>query len=624
SGRVTERDIGQENKLSFANRDTEAMLRMILGKLSGAITQADLESISDLDMGVYFNSSVHDYIVSYDFQDLAMLTGLRSLSIRFGKSTGFTNLASIGKLAGLESLSISPYSDGLPDIGIFASLINLRTFDVTFSASEDNMGALAKLTKLEKVKWPGNELSALSTFAELKELTVTGTVRDYSVLSRLPKLTSIHIEGSASGNLGSLKSLKNLKSLYIYNLPLLDLSFLSKNTGLEKLQLNYCGVKNIKTLSNLGNLIELDLSNNEISDLAPLSGLKKLQTLKLNSNKILRIDSIRQLIRLRELDLGVNHIKDISALARFGELQTLDLSNNYISSTAPLKDLCSLEKLSLFRCGISDISVLAKLTKLESLDINSNSVTDISVLQGMTQMKQLDASLNKIDSINALKDMKGLEQLRICYNRITDIAALNGMIRLEELDLRFNGFSDTEPLLKATRLRELYLEGNPISDYGPVQYFRNATKAYITGLSKPGYVFGDAEKTDTAAYWNGNRIPCIKVGSRYAIALKDLNCYGYDAVWVDKKDGSMTGWQVARNDSKALQPVSVMKNKDEDNIIIGKAMYAVTPGLWDNRSITFVGVNSEVYVMTDQLEDYGFDVVYASSSDSLNISLWDK
>lgn len=624
SGRVVKKEKEPDNKLSFVNRDTEAMLRMLLGKLSGSLTESDLDSIISLNMGVYFSYAANDYIANYDFQDFAMLKGLRHLGIHFGKFAYYTNLDAIGKLSRLESLSLSPYSDGLEDISMFTALTSLRSFDVPFKASEGNLNALKKLTRLEKVKWPGNDLGALAAFTELKELTVTGTVNDYSVLGELPELVSINIESLAPGNLGSLKSLKGLKSLSISNLPLPDLSLLSGNTSLEKLRINYCGIKSIKPLSRLGSLKELDLCNNEITDLAPLSGLKRLEALKLSNNSISGIDSLKQLKQLRELDLGVNHIKDISALAQLNELQSLDLNNNYINSIDPLKDMRSLKELSLFRCGISDISKLARLTRLESLNLDSNSIADISVLRGMTQMKQLDVSLNRIESMDALKGMEQLERLMLCYNRITDITALYGMHRLEELDLRFNNFTDAAPLLKATRLRELYLEGNPISDYAPLQALSNATRAYIIGLTKPGYVFGDAKKTDTVAYWNGNRIPCIEIGSRYAIALKDLNFYGYDAAWVDKRDGSLPGWRVTRNSSKSIQPASVMEDSRETDIVLGKAMYAVTSGLWDNQSITFIGVNSEAYVMADQLEGYGFDVVYDNGSDTLNIHLWNE
>lgn len=625
AGKIIKTDIESADRLLFSNRDTEAMVRILLGKPTGYLTPEELGSIKSLEMTVCFNPSADNYLHSYDLQDLSKLTGLESLNLQFNKWTAYTNLEAVGKLTKLEKLSILPYSAGLEDISAFGTLANLKEFDVPFLVREENLNTLKKLTGLEKMKWPGKDLSPLAAFKNLRELTVPGDAQDFSVLSKLPQLTTLHIEGfTTPKNLASLKSCTNIKSLDISYLPLSDIAFLSGLTGLERLQLVHGDLKSFKALSKLHNLIELDLSGNEISDITPLAQLKKLEVLKLESNKISNLSTLKSLSRLKELDLSVNLVRDISVLKGLKALEALDLSNNYINGLKPLEGLTGLKKLSLFRCGISDISPLAAMTGMEVLHIGSNNVTDISPLKGMTQMKLLDASLNKVEDIASLKDMKQLAELGICYNKIGDITPLNGLNSLEKLDLRFNNIADAGPILKATRLTEMLLDGNPIKDYIPLQVFKNATKAYITGLNKPGYVFGDAAQTDTTAYWNGKAIPCIRIGSSYAIAVEDLNYYGYDAAWQKVNGDDTARWQIKRNDKKPVSGKPVTGEPIEDGKILEKAMYAINFGRWEDYPITIVGVNSKAYILADELEEHGFDVILDKTGNVLDITHWDK
>ncbi len=613
------------DRLLFSNRDTEAMVRILLGKPAGSLTPEELGSIKSLDMTVCFDPSEDTYLHSYDLQDMSKLTGLESLSIQFSKGTGYTNPETIGKLTKLEKLSISPYSAGLEDISAFGTLINLKEFDVPFLVTEENLNTLKKLTGLEKMKWPGKDLSPLAAFKNLRELTVPGDAQDFSVLSKLPQLTILHIEGfTTPKNLASLKSCTNIKSLDINYLPLSDISFLSGLAGLERLQLVHGDLKSVKALSKLHNLTELDLSENEISDIMPLAQLKKLEVLKLGNNKISNLSTLKSLSRLKELDLSVNLVGDISALRGLKALEALDLSNNYINGLKPLEGLTGLKKLSLFRCGISDISSLAAMTGMEALHIGSNNVTDISPLKEMTQMKLLYVSLNKVEDIAALKEMKQLAELNICYNKIGSIAPLEGLSGLEKLDLRFNNITDAGPILKATRLTEMLLDGNPIKDYIPLQVFKNTTKAYITGLNRPGYVFGDAIQTDTTAYWNGKAIPCIRIGNSYAIAVEDLSYYGYDAAWQKVNGDDTARWQVKRNDKKPVSGKPMTDGSIEEGKILGKAMYGINFGRWEDYPITIVGVNSKAYILADELEEHGFDVDYDRDTNVLSIVFWDK
>ncbi|HYE81308.1 MAG TPA: leucine-rich repeat domain-containing protein [Clostridia bacterium] len=624
SGEIIKKNITYEDKVIFNNKETEAMLRVLLGKHTGYLTQEELDSIKALEMSVYFTLNPNEYVYSYDLQDFSKLTNLESLSIQFSKRTDYTNLDALGKLTKLTKLSISPYSEGLKDITPLSTLTNLKEFDVTYIPSEANLNALAKLTRLERLNWLGEDLKPLLDFKDLKELTVLGDSSDFSILNRLPQLEILHIQGYTAQNIASLKSCTSIKSLDFYHMPLSDISFLGSMTGLEKLQIFHGGLKSIRPLGMLRNLKELDLGENEISDITPLAQLKKLEVLNLSRNKISKLDTLKSLLKLKELKLGGNPIRDISALSRLKALESLELYDNYNISLKPLEGLTAMKELSIFRCGISDISSLSAMTRLETLDIDSNGITDISPLAGMTQMKRLSASGNKIEDITALKDMKQLIGLGICYNKINDIAPLRGINGLEYLDIRFNNITDADPVLKATRLEELSLDGNPIRDYISLMAFKNTTSTYITGMNKPGYVFGNAVKTDTAAYWNGNPIHCIKIGESYAVSLEDLNHCGYDASWQKMSWDDKARWRINSNSAKPIKTIEVGINPAENGKPLGKAMYGINIGIWDNREITVVGVGSNAYVMADELVEFGFDVVFDEDRNVLNISQWNK
>lgn len=614
------------NAIKFHSRDTEAMLRIMLDKTKGAVTVEDLAKIKDISMSVYFNSYLHNDLYVYDLQDLGLLANLESLKIEFERSTDFINIEALGQLTKLQKLRFVPYAgELLSDITPFGTLAHMKDLDVPFTATKKNIDTLKNMSQLEIVRWPYGyeDLTVLRDLKNLRELTVQGAVRDFSVLSKLPKLETLHLGRNPGSSGSSLAACKNIKYLDIYNFgdPFTDTSFLRGMTGLERLRINHAGLKNIKDIGGLYNLKELDLRDNEISDIAPLEKLKKLEKLSLSANKISKLEPLKALSKLKELDASSNVLKDVSPLAQMKNLESLELSNNWLGSLQPLEKLTNLKKLSLTRCGLTDISILGDLTQLKDLDLSLNIITDITPLQNLKQLRVLDAGLNKITDISALKDMSQLRDLRVCYNQIENIAPLAGLSKLEKVDFSFNAVKNLMPLAGLKYLEELDTRGNPIMDFTLSEELAKTGRVTVADLYRPGFVFGDAEETSTTAFWNGKKIPCIKINQNYAIAIEDLNYYGYNVQWKKQAGENIGRWYAVYNPVKSVTGAAERNTAHE---ALGKAMYGINTGMWNNSPIVIAGVNSKAYILADMLTGYGFDVSYDREKDVLTINQWDK
>ena len=183
-------------------------------------------------------------------------------------------------------------------------------------------GELARVTHLPRV-WAGlsagylrqYEMDLLTACVNLVELGILGqgvTNEQLEALAGLTKLESLKLHGSRISDLSPIARLTNLRTLDIWGDRIADLS----------------------PLAGLVNLWSLDLSSNEISDLSPLAGLVNLQRLGLSSNKIADLSPLVGLVQLERLNLRNNEIVDIQPLLDnigIGEDDLIELQGNKLS-----------------------------------------------------------------------------------------------------------------------------------------------------------------------------------------------------------------------------------------------------------------------------------------------------
>lgn len=187
---------------------------------------------------------------------------------------------------------------------------------------------------------------------------------------------------SVSGNYysiyeGSIHSLEDLADLpFLETLVVayqkdLDISSLSKATGLKRLSLigNHLDAEDIRALSTLDGLEDLCLGWNDIDDISALSALTGLHSLALWGNRISDISAVKGLSGLTYLDISENRVTDLSAVSGLSSLEELWMYSNSVSSVSPLSGLQSLNVLMLRDNPISDAESLRPIyPRLERLD----------------------------------------------------------------------------------------------------------------------------------------------------------------------------------------------------------------------------------------------------------------
>jgi internalin A len=269
--------------VTFKDAAVEQAVRDKLGKTTGKITVADVQSIYRLKL-----------------------------------PQGVKGLADLKYLTNLEYLDAQQL--GLKAVTDIGKLINLRVLYLQRNNISD-ISALKKLTKLEVLSLNGNQMvsiSALSSLTKLRELYL----RENKIesITSLAKLTGLEILEAGMNSINKIDAVKNLKKL-------------------RQLSLDNNKVQDIQALKSLTGLQTLYLQRNSISSVSPLSGLKSLKFLSLNGNKITDLKPLTKLTSLEELYLKENKIASVTPLKGLTNLKELYLAGNPISDYSPLKKL---------------------------------------------------------------------------------------------------------------------------------------------------------------------------------------------------------------------------------------------------------------------------------------------
>lgn len=259
-------------EVSFVDPIIEQLVRMNLGKESGAITDVDCEGITR--------------IRQYDFRNNGM-------SWNEYKEIRVNSLNDMKLFPNLQELYLDNL-EGVSDFSALASCKNLSSID--FSDSDiQNISFVEYLPSLGYCKLSNNEISDLSPLTSCKNLyglyvdsnpiddlgvlrdldleyiSVSATyVDDLLVFDNWEKLTYLALYGCGGRDLSPIGKLINLESLYLYAwdygqgnwndepLSIGDISFLEYLTKLKRLYLDglsdYLQLEVVKSLTNLTNL----------------------------------------------------------------------------------------------------------------------------------------------------------------------------------------------------------------------------------------------------------------------------------------------------------------------------------------------------------------------------------
>lgn len=228
--------------ITFADSMVEQETRKILNKPAGAITEAEVLTITQ------FGRRERDGVTEYFEGEITTLSDLK----------WFKNL----------------------------KRLYLPSCDV------QSLEGIEELTALEVLDVRNNKIESIEPVKNLKNLVeldcADNPVGDYSVLSGLTKLEWLSIGGNMSwtADLSMIKNLKELKTLSAPYCGISDLSPLKNLDKLEYLKLGKNDIDNIEVLAGMQRLNYLDIEDNQISDISVLYALPNLQTVDLDKNPI--------------------------------------------------------------------------------------------------------------------------------------------------------------------------------------------------------------------------------------------------------------------------------------------------------------------------------------------------
>ena len=198
-------------------------------------------------------------------------------------------------------------------------------------------------------------------------------VASFSGLNLISDVAGCYKIESNAGEFTDISDLSrfiHLKSLFISQLPLngngvVNLSPLSKLTGLEELSLSNTRVRDAGFLTGLVNLKTLRLDGTLIGDISAVRNMSHLSTFAIRDS---RVSDLSPLKSAKLSDLTIDSTQ-VPALAGIGSVKSLQIIGNKLQNLEPVGRLSDLESLFIWAAPVIDMAPLASLQKLKSLQI---------------------------------------------------------------------------------------------------------------------------------------------------------------------------------------------------------------------------------------------------------------
>ncbi len=360
---------------------------------------------------------------------------------------GSSTMNGIDFFVNLEYLETDYYHAN--DIKAVASLKNLKTLIIKSGDEITDFGALHSLNGLEVLYLDSEQLKEISfvkNMKNLREFTLINTiVIDLSPLSDKSGLTCLELED---------------------NDEVKDYSVLSTLSGLETLHLDLCSDGEMPDVSQWSSLTELSISGaDSLQFLAQLPTLKKLN-LSVGSNRDLEV--LANLTELNELTIGsiFGKVQGLDVLSSLGNLKKLDISSMTVyGNVEGIFAIPGLEELDISDCSFGlDFENIQENTSLKRLYMNRVSLWEnIQVYQdGIVTYLDYD-ELAMADHIGFMGKFPNLEQLYVQGNKLTDVAFTENLPKLTHLDVTNNYITDLRPLQKLPKLETVWCGENSIS-----------------------------------------------------------------------------------------------------------------------------------------------------------------
>lgn len=553
----------QEDAGGFASGTMSQIVYKIFGKNVEEVTEEELATIQYIELdgswskeGVIFRYSTedyHDYLPDTwdgvpDYTDEVPFSyteefrdTLQTVQSKFVDGSAAEVYADLENFKGVKALNVGNYStmdlSKLPNLTMIicnnTDISTLLRSNVPVDQIESlhayyiDLEGIEQFTALKRLYLENNDCAQLELVAKcesLEELYCIDLKNDksYAVLSKMPDLKTLYIEGSSDDvkDLSVLSDLTSLESLTIVDTDILNVDFLKSLQNLKVLRLSENGLaKDLRAIGDLTNLeyLELDInaSNGGQPQYDTIKNLKNLKKLSLNT--VYELDFLYDLEQLEELEIDLtfynNLMEPIKQMKNLEKLSLISCHSQYKDGFSCLMELPNLKYLRIedmeFEDPVDELFALGNLEELhitgcdmyvlplavtvgDNLKVLNLASTDFRVMPGYGEYMYVGyddptAFQSVLDKYFAATS---LEELYLDWCVFDNLSGLGHLSNLKVLSLNYCDLTQLpgEALNGCESLRELYLRGNQISDISfvenlPALEYINLWDCYVTDIS---------------------------------------------------------------------------------------------------------------------------------------------
>ena len=253
------------------------------------------------------------------------------------------------------------------------------------------------------------------------------SAKDLAAIASLPKLHTLTLSGCYLSNITSLASATNLTYLDLSDNSIRDLSALSRMTKLAYLELSHDAVLSLEAISSLTSLRALDVSYNSLASTAPVANLVNLTYLDISANDLMTSDvqGIESLTELTYFGAAYNNLTDIDFLVNSTKLMTLIISHNTLLDIHILSAHNALEYLDFSYNEVKNLPSFSKNCALIIINGNYNKLSSLDKLSVLQQLEYVYMDYNKgLKNVDKLANCSALKLVNIYGSSVTNVSKL--------------------------------------------------------------------------------------------------------------------------------------------------------------------------------------------------------
>lgn len=301
-------------------------------------------------------------------------------------------------------------------------------------------------------------------------------------------------------NIAPLSKLTKIKTLNLAGTAIIDLMPIRSLTRLEWLNCSKTGVESLLPLKYATNLKELYIDSTKVSNIEVLSSFEQLQTFHCVSTGITSLEALANLSAIQDLRFRRTSVSDLTPLANMQNLQQLDCSETSISDISVLDELNNLQIVYIENTQISTLKALnnqteelkiycdkSKITKDNAEEFMASHPKSLVMYRSETLLhwwKSVPNAWKKVfnkyvetDAIPAKDEIHQISNLtEIDISKETNIKTLYPVKILERLKILKagqTGITSVAELAKLNKLEEVYLFNTKIRDISPLKDLHN-------------------------------------------------------------------------------------------------------------------------------------------------------